>query len=252
VEESPGIPSARGPVLITGAGGGLGVHLASALLARGERGLLFHCRNRRDALLSVVKEHDLDPERHVVFGDLTNEDAVRAIHERIRTLHGPLFGLVNLAGGTANGMSWKLSLDEFRQVLDANLVTTFLCCREFVPEMRGNARGRIVNVSSVVATAGAPGTSAYAAAKAGIVGLTRSLALELAPRNVVVSAVALGYFQYGMIDSIPAVQHDAIRARIPAGRFGLAAELAGLLQFLLGDSGAFSGGQVYPINGGMI
>jgi NAD(P)-dependent dehydrogenase (short-subunit alcohol dehydrogenase family) len=242
----------RGPVLITGAGGGLGVHLADALLSRGERGMIFHCRNRRDALLSVLKEHGVDPERHVVFGDLTQEDEVRALHERTRALHGPLFGLVNLAGGSSNGMSWKLSLDEFRQVLDANLVTTFLCCREFVPEMRENARGRIVNVSSVVATAGAPGTAHYAAAKAGILGLTRTLALELAPKNVIVSAVALGYFQYGLIDSIPRAQHDAIRARIPAGRFGGAGELAGLLQFLLGESGAFSGGQIYPINGGMI
>jgi NAD(P)-dependent dehydrogenase (short-subunit alcohol dehydrogenase family) len=239
-------------VLITGAGGGLGVHLAADLLSRGERELIFHCRNRRDALLSVLKDHELDPERHVVYGDLTQEDDVRAIHERTRALHGPLFGLVNLAGGSSNGMSWKLSLDEFRQVLDANLVTTFLCCREFAPEMRECGRGRIVNVSSVVATAGAPGTSHYSAAKAAILGFTRTLALELAPKNVVVSAVALGYFQYGLIDSIPPAQQEAIRSRIPAGRFGAAAELAGLLQFLLGESGAYSGGQLYPINGGMI
>jgi NAD(P)-dependent dehydrogenase (short-subunit alcohol dehydrogenase family) len=239
-------------VLITGAGGGLGVQLASELLQRGERRLIFHCRNRRDALLAVLKDHDLDPERHAVYGDLTVESEVRGIHARTRALHGPLFGLVNLAGGSSNGMSWKLSLDEFRQVLDANLVTTFLCCREFVPEMRENACGRIVNVSSVVATVGAPGTSHYSAAKAAILGFTRTLALELAPRNVVVSAVALGYFQVGLIDSIPPAQHDALRTRIPAGRFGAATELASLLQFLLGEGGAFSGGQVYPLNGGMI
>lgn len=242
----------EGPVLITGAGGGLGTTVSDALLASGERRLLFHCRNRQDALLEVLAKHDVDPERHLFRADLTREDEVRDVRSQILALHGPLYGLVNLAGGSSNRMSWKLSVSEFREVLDANLLTTFLCCREFAPDMRERGRGRIVNVSSVVAFAGAPGTAHYSAAKAAIVGFTRTLALELAPKNVVACAIALGYFRYGLIDSIPAPQREQIRERIPAQRFGAARELAGLLQFLLGESGAFSGGQVYPLNGGMI
>jgi len=241
-----------GRVLITGAGGGLGTGLADAMLAGGERHLLFHCRRRKDDLRALLEKYGIDPARHLFEADLTHEREVQQMHAAIAALHGPLFGLVNLAGSSSNGMSWKLSVDEFREVLDANLLTTFLCCREFAPELREAGRGRIINVSSVVAFSGAPGTAHYAAAKAAIVGFTRTLALELAPKNVVASTIALGYFSTGLIETIPAPQREHIRARIPAQRFGAARELAGLLHYLLGPNGEFSGGQVHHLNGGLI
>jgi 3-oxoacyl-[acyl-carrier protein] reductase len=117
--------------------------------------------------------------------------------------------------------------------------------------MREQARGRIINVSSVVAYTGAAGTSHYAAAKAAVIGLSKSMALELAPKQIPVSVVALGYFQYGLINTISEEQQERIKSQIPAKRFGEAAELAGLVSYLLNESGAYSSGQVYHLNGGL-
>jgi len=117
--------------------------------------------------------------------------------------------------------------------------------------MREQARGRIINISSIVAYTGAAGTSHYAAAKAAVIGFSKSLALELAPKKIAVSVVALGYFQYGLINTIPQEHQDRIKSQIPAQRFGAASELAGLVSYLLNESGAYSGGQVYHLNGGL-
>jgi NAD(P)-dependent dehydrogenase (short-subunit alcohol dehydrogenase family) len=117
--------------------------------------------------------------------------------------------------------------------------------------MRERASGRIVNVSSVVAFSGAAGASHYGAAKAAVIGFSRSLALELSPKNVVVSVVALGYFQHGLIHLIPENIQAEIRSRIPARRFGTAEEVGGMVEFLLGKGGAYSSGQVYHLNGGL-
>ena len=199
-----------------------------------------------------MSRHDLDPRERLLRADLTDEAQAAELHRRIRSTFGALYGLVTLAGGSSNAVSWKLSKDEFRKILDVNLMSTFLTCREFIPDMREQARGRIINISSVVAYTGAAGHGHhYAAAKAAVIGLSKSLALELAPKKIPVSVVALGYFQYGLINTIPQEQQDRIKSQIPTQRFGEAAELAGLVSYLLDESGAYSGGQVYHLNGGL-
>jgi 3-oxoacyl-[acyl-carrier protein] reductase len=238
-------------ILITGAGGGIGVNLAAMLLRSGYRRLLFHCRHRSDDLRDVLRKYDVDSDRFLFSAELTDEQQLERMHREIQEKHGLLYGLVNLAGGSKNAMSWKLSRTEFQQVIDSNLLTTFLCSRQFIPEMRKQGRGRIVNISSVVGFRGVAGAAHYCAAKAGVVGLTKALALELAPQNVIVSALALGYFEYGLIKTIPTEQQDQIRAGIPARRFGNCEELGGMIQFLLSDAGAYCGGQIYHLNGGL-
>jgi 3-oxoacyl-[acyl-carrier protein] reductase len=238
-------------VLITGASGGLGVVISEYLLDAGWTNLVCQYRSRPDRIAAVLAAHGLDPSKRLFQADLTDEEQVTSLHNCIHDSLGPVFGLVNLVGASKNGMSWKLSRSEFEDVLSANLLSTFLACREFVPEMRSQMRGRIVNTSSVVAYTGAIGAAAYSAAKAAIIGLSKSLALELASKNIVVSTLALGYFEYGLIHSIPAEQQQQIRSRIPAARFGRQDEVGGMLAYLLGDGGAYASGQVFHLNGGL-
>jgi NAD(P)-dependent dehydrogenase (short-subunit alcohol dehydrogenase family) len=238
-------------VLITGASGGVGKVLTALLIEAGWRNIVCQYSTRPDGIAEVLSSHGLDPRERLFRADLTDEAQAAALHKRVRDAFGTLYGLVTLAGGSSNAVSWKLSADEFRKILDVNLMSTILACREFIPEMREQSRGRIINISSVVAYTGAAGTSHYAAAKAAVIGLSKSLALELAPKKIPVSVVALGYFQYGLINTIPQEHQDRIKANIPTQRFGEAGELAGLVSYLLNESGAYAGGQVYHLNGGL-
>lgn len=245
------IEAGQGPVLITGAGGGLGREVARGLLKAGRRDLLCHYRTKNAVILEILREYDLDPERHLFGADLSSEEQVRGLGQRIRELHGPLYGLVNIAGASTNAMSWKLSKADFDRVLDANLTTTFLTCREFIPGMREQRGGRVINISSVAAYVGVAGAAHYCAAKAAVVGFSNALAREVAPRGVMVCTIAPGYFDCGLIEMVPEGLRESIRAEIPAGRFGAGNELASLIAYLLSDAGAYCGGQVYHVNGGL-
>ena len=238
-------------VLVTGASGGVGASVSEFLLQSGWRNLACQYRSNPDAIAAVLGRYGLDPCQRLLRADLTDENDIASLRQSVKERFGSVYGLVNLAGGSSNRMSWKMSRQEFQQIIDVNLMTTFLTCREFIPEMREQAGGRIVNISSVVAHTGVVGASHYSAAKAGIVGFSKSLALELAPKNIAVTVVALGYFDYGLIHSIPAEQRELIRGRIPVQQFGQAEHLGGLLSFLLSDAGAYSSGQIYHLNGGL-
>jgi 3-oxoacyl-[acyl-carrier protein] reductase len=241
----------RLPILITGAGGGIGVRLSALLLEAGYTNLVFHYREHAEPIAELLARHGLDPKQSLFRADLTDEREVAAMHEQIRHTRGALYGLINLAGESGNAMSWKLPVSEFRRIVDANLLTTFICCREFIPEMREKGTGRILNISSVVGFTGVAGAVHYCAAKAGVVGLTKALALELAPKRVNASVIALGYFDVGMIETISPADQAPILAKIPAGRFGNMQELAGLVRYLLSDVGTYASGQVYHLNGGL-
>ena len=238
-------------IVLTGASGGIGVALADYLLTNGITRLAMQYRSTSEELFAAVRQHGLDPEKHCFRADLANEEDVRALGESISAAFGPVWGLINLAGSTSNGLSWKLSLQEFQHVLANNLTTTFLVCREFIPGMREADGGRIINVSSVVAFDGVAGASHYCAAKAGVVGFTKAIARELATRHITANALALGYFDYGMLYTVPDTLREGIRQQIPVGRFGSAAEIGGMVLHLISNDGAYVTGQVLHINGGM-
>lgn len=238
-------------VVLTGAGGGLGVKLAEYLLGAGYRSLALVYRNRSDEVRALLQAQGLEPEQHLYRAELSNEEDVARLRKEIESKLGPAGSLVNLAGGSTNGLSWKLSGTEFTKVLNDNLFSTFLCCREFIPGMRERGNGRIINVSSIVASTGIAGASHYAAAKAGILGFTKSIAQELAPKGITANVLSLGYFNTGLIDHVNTELQNAIRERIPLKRFGTPEEIGGLLKFLLSPEGAYTTGQVIHINGGL-
>jgi 3-oxoacyl-[acyl-carrier protein] reductase len=238
-------------IILTGAGGGIGVALTDYLLAQGFTDLALQYRTSAEDLFAVVRRYGLDPDRHCFRAELSAEDEVAALGDDVRDRFGTPWSVINLAGSTSNGMSWKLSLEEFRRVLDSSLTATFLVCREFIPSMREAGGGRIVNTSSIVAFNGAAGAAHYGAAKAGVVGFTKSLARELASRQITANVMALGYFGYGMLYTVPEDLREGIRQQIPAGRFGRAAEIGATVAHLLSDDGAYTTGQTLHINGGM-
>ncbi len=242
----------NGVILITGAGGGLGCELVDELLTSGHKFNVV-CQYRAKAksvkLRSIMEKHGMDFDTHCFQTELTHPDAVKELHAHASKF-GKMWGIVNLAGASANAMSWKMSVTDFSKIIDANLLTTFIVCKEFIPELRERAGGRIINTSSVVAFSGAAGASSYCAAKAGIVGLTRAIALELAPKNVTANVMALGYFDKGLIEHLNEVQQDDIKSRTPLRRLGSGKEIGGLVNYLLSDDAAFMTGQVLHLNGG--
>ena len=241
-----------GYVLLTGAGGGIGLGVVDHFLRSGVRKIACQYRSRYAALADLFKSHGLEPEEHCFQAELTDEPQVRELRVRVNQRFGEVWGLVNLAGGSTNQLSWKMPKDEFLQVISQNLLSTFLCIREFTPDLRGRQGGRVINVTSVVAFSGAAGAAHYCAAKAGIVGLTRAVAIELAPKNVSVNALALGYFDQGLIQQVPANLQEELKARTPLRRFGRVNEVAAAIEYLLGEGAGFVTGQVLHINGGLL
>jgi 3-oxoacyl-[acyl-carrier protein] reductase len=239
------------PILITGAAGGIGLSLVEYFLESGQRDIVCQYRTSNPKLAELFNKYDLDFYKHTYQADLTEELQVNSLHSHVKSYFGKIWGVVNLAGASSNGMSWKLSKEDFLKVVNNNLITTFLVSKEFIPEMREQNGGRIINVSSVVGFTGAAGASHYSAAKAGIVGLTKSMALELASKNITVNALGLGYFDYGLINHLSSAIQEDVKAKTPVKRFGKGSEIGGALKFLLSDEGAFTTGQVIHINGGI-
>ena len=237
-------------LLITGSNGGIGAELARYFLQEGYRNIAFQYRNANEHISAIISSFDLDPKRHLFRAELDDETSVTQMRTDIEARIGEVWGLLNVAGGSTNALSWKLTRAEFQRVFDDNVTSTFLCCREFIPAMRKNASGRIINFSSIVGSTGAAGAAHYSAAKAAIGGWTKSLAQELAPKNITVNALALGYFNYGIINHLtPQLQED-IKAKIPLKRFGEGHEIGGYASFLLSPQGQYTNGQILHLNGG--
>jgi len=186
--------------------------------------------------------------------DLTQEAEVRATFEKIITAHDRVDALVNVAGGSLHRHQLEdFPLAHWRAVIDANLTSTFLCCRAVVALMKKQKSGAIVNISSDIGFSGDAGRSAYAAAKAGILGLTRSLALELATCGVRVNAVAPGRIATPRVRaSYTDAEWDAAAKRIPVGRAGEPEDVAEAVAFLASDAAKHMTGQTIHVNGGRI
>lgn len=236
-------------ILVTGANGGVAQHVLRHLLAHGHPNVVAHYRSGRDALDTTLEAHGLDGSR-AFQADLSDEASVTAMRDAITSVHGPVHALVNVAGSSSNGMSWKLAHGDVVRVLHDNLLSTILCCKAFLPAMREAGAGRIVNFSSIVGATGVAGASHYAAAKAGIVGYTKSVAQEVANRGITVNALALGYFDTGLINSVPPPLQDEIRGRIPLGRFGTQSDVGAAVAYLVSPGAGFLTGQVIHLNGG--
>ena len=233
--------------LVTGASGGIGDAVARALHARGAAVAL--SGTREGPLEALAAE--LGERAHALPCDLSDAEATAGLPKRAAEAMGAVDILVNNAGITRDQLFMRMSDDDWASVLDVNLTSAFRLSRGVLRGMMKARWGRIVNVGSIVGATGNPGQANYAASKAGLVGMAKALAAEVASRGVTVNTVAPGFVATPMTDRLTAEQKAAIDARIPAGRMGTPAEIAAAVVYLASEEAAYVTGATLHVNGGM-
>ena len=234
--------------LVTGASGGIGSAIAHGLAAQGAR--LAVSGSNADKLTAFRDTLGGD---HVALPcDLSDGDAVDAlVPSAVDALGGKLDILVNNAGVTRDNLVMRMKDDEWDAVIRVNLEAAFRLARAAARPMMKARFGRIVSITSVVGATGNPGQANYAASKAGLVGMSKALAQELASRSITVNCVAPGFIASAMTDALPDAQKEALNARIPMGRMGEGADIAAAVVYLVSREGAYVTGQTIHVNGGM-
>ncbi len=233
--------------LVTGASGGIGRAVAKALHAQGAVVALHG--TRKEVLEELANE--LKERAHVVTCNFSDAEAVEKLVPDAEAAMGQLDILVNNAGITRDGLILRMKDQDFWDVLNVNLGTAFRLSRAAVKGMMKRRYGRIVNISSVVGVTGNPGQVNYVASKAGLIGMTKSLAQEVASRNITVNAVAPGFIASAMTDALNDDQKKRITDSIPQGRMGSGDDIAGAVAYLASTEAAYVTGQTLHVNGGM-
>jgi 3-oxoacyl-[acyl-carrier protein] reductase len=233
--------------LVTGATGGIGEAIARALHASGVVVGLHGTRAEKLEALAA----ELGANAHVMPANLADRDAVKALAERAEAELGGVDILVNNAGITRDGLFVRMSDEDWDAVLDINLGAVFRLTRALTHPMMRRRHGRIINITSVVGVTGNPGQANYCASKAGIIGMTKSLAQEIASRNVTVNCIAPGFIESAMTDKLNDKQKDAIMGAIPMKKMGQGADIAAAVVYLASDQAGYVTGQTLHVNGGM-
>ncbi len=233
--------------LVTGASGGIGAEIARVLHGAGATVTL--SGTRVEPLETLAAE--LGGRAHVLPCNLSVAEEVESLVRRAIDAMGSVDILVNNAGITKDGLAMRMSDEDWASVIDVNLTATFRLCRAAIRGMMKARWGRIVNISSVVGTTGNAGQVNYAASKAGMVGMSKSLAAEVASRGITVNAVAPGFIATAMTDKLNEAQRAAILGVVPAGRMGEPAEIAAAVLYLASVEAAYVTGATLHVNGGM-
>lgn len=233
--------------LVTGASGGIGADIARVLHGAGATVGL--SGTRTEPLEALAAE--LGERAHVLPCNLSDTEAVTALPKQAAEAMGAVDILVNNAGITRDNIFMRMSDDEWQSVIDVNLGATFRLCKGVLRGMMKARWGRIINISSVVGATGNPGQGNYAASKAGMVGMSKSLAYEVASRNITVNAVAPGFIETAMTDKLTEDQKSAILTQIPSGRMGNPNEIASAVLYLASPEAAYVTGTTLHVNGGM-
>ena len=233
--------------LVTGASGGLGGAIARALHAQGATVTL--SGTRAPALQALASE--LGARTHVLPCDLADKAAVEALVPAAEKAMGGLDILVNNAGLTRDNLFLRMKDEEWDQVIAVNLTAGFRLARAALRGMMKRRHGRIIGIASVVGVTGNPGQGNYAASKAGMIGMTKSLAAEVASRGITVNCVAPGFIESPMTAALTDKQKEAILASVPAGRLGVGADVAAAVVYLASAEAAYVTGQTLHVNGGM-
>jgi 3-oxoacyl-[acyl-carrier protein] reductase len=233
--------------LVTGASGGIGAGIARALHAQGA--VVALSGTRREALDALAAE--LGGRAHVLPADLADPEAATTLVTAAEATLGKVDILVNNAGLTKDGLALRMSDADWAKVLDVDLAAPFRLSRAALKFMLRRKAGRIINIGSVVGSTGNPGQANYAAAKAGLLGLTKALAQEVASRGITVNLIAPGFIETPMTDALSDAQRAALAEKIPLGRLGSPADIAAAVVYLAADEAAWITGATLHINGGM-
>jgi 3-oxoacyl-[acyl-carrier protein] reductase len=226
-------------VLVTGGNRGIGLAIATAFAEQGDKVAVTHRGSGApDGLLGVRC-------------DVTDVDQVDAAFTEVENAHGPVEVLVANAGITDDTLLMRMSEDQFTRVIDANLSGAYRVAKRATRNMLRARFGRIVFISSVVGLLGSPGQVNYAASKAGLVGMARSISRELGSRNITANVVAPGFVSTDMTDALPDSRRAEILAQVPLGRYATPAEVASAVTFLASDAAAYITGAVLPVDGGL-
>jgi 3-oxoacyl-[acyl-carrier protein] reductase len=235
---------------ITGASRGIGLACAKALAAAGHK-VVLAARNLDKLEEAAAEIRASGGEALVVTIDLSSPESIQESIKKAIAEAGPIHILVNNAGVTKDGLSMRMKLEDFTSVIQTNLTGAFLCAQGVMPGMMKERWGRIINIASVVGEMGNAGQANYVSSKAGLIGLTKSLAQELASRNITVNAVTPGFIETDMT----AVLSDEVKEKmlnvIPLKRFGKPEDIAAAVAFLAGETSSYITGNVLKVNGGM-
>jgi len=238
--------------LVTGGGRGIGRAIAHELAAAGATVIVNYREGAAAAEESVAAILAAGGRGQAMQADVADPTAVEAMVKTVIKEHGRLDILVNNAGITRDNLLLRMKDEEFDQVLTTNLRGVFVCTRAVLRQMSKQRSGRIINITSVIGLIGNSGQANYAAAKAGVIGFTRSTAREIASRGVTVNAVAPGFIETEMTAVLNEETRKAILGSIPLGRFGQPEEVARLVCFLASDAAAYITGQTMTVDGGMV
>jgi 3-oxoacyl-[acyl-carrier protein] reductase len=233
--------------LVTGASGGIGAAIARTLHGQGATVAL--SGTRTDALEKLAGE--LGGRTHVLTCNLSDKDSVEKLVPSAEAAMGQLDILVNNAGLTRDGLFMRMKDEDWDTVIAVNLTATFRLARAAVKGMMKRRHGRIVSITSIVGVTGNPGQGNYAASKAGMIGMTKSLAAEVASRGITVNCVAPGFIESPMTEALNDKQKEAILAQVPAGKLGSGADVAAAVAYLASAEAQYVTGQTLHVNGGM-
>ena len=238
-------------IVVTGASRGIGRAIAVEMAGQKTHVIVNYNSSPEAAKETAVLVESRGATSTAMQFSVADPDAVKKAFKQILDEHKRVDVLVNNAGMARDNLLALMSPAEWDQVMDTNLKGAFLCSQAVIKPMIRQRRGRIVNVTSVVGVTGNPGQCNYSAAKAGIIGLTRSLAREVVSRNITVNAVAPGFIETDMTLAIPQKSREALLAQIPAARYGAPEDVAAAVAFLASDAAGYITGQILHVNGGM-
>jgi len=237
--------------LVTGGSRGIGAAICTELAAAGAEVAVNYVRDASAANAVCDAVREAGGSAHSVQGDVSTAEGAAALVDAVESDIGPIAVLVNNAGITRDDLIMRLSDDDWRSVIDTNLGGAFFTCRALSRPMLKRRAGAIVNITSIVGVHGNAGQTNYAASKAGLIGLTKSLAKELGGRGIRVNAIAPGYIATELTDALPDQAREAILGGTPLGRLGEPADVARAVRFLCSDAAGFITGDVLAVDGGL-
>lgn len=235
--------------LVTGASGGLGASIAKALFTQGATVAI--TGRKKEALEALAAELGDASRVHIIVGDLSSAEGSDKVMAEAEAAMGQVDILVNNAGLTKDTLAMRMTDDMWQEVIDVNLTSCFRLTRSAIKGMMKRRFGRIINIASIVGVTGNPGQANYCASKAGLIGMTKSMAQEVASRGITLNCVAPGFIATAMTEALNDDQKAAINVKIPAQRMGAPDEIAAAVVYLASDESSYVTGQTLHVNGGM-